>query len=141
MGLLFNSKEDVKKDVEARFGQGKNFLLAIKHNGPLKSGIELLVSNVLYTYDNNRTFILVFDAKGIYEKEISNSNKTNFYLMPESEIQNFQIDKKPNKAYIHFEHLGKKVSYEIPFKGKIFKKNEKNFLQVQKDIDKFFHFN
>ena len=133
MGLLFNDKDELKTDVEERFGKGKNFLLAMKHNGVIKSGLELLISGLLYTLDNNRTFVIVIDKKGIYEKEISNSDNTGFYLMPENEIQNFQVNTKSNKAYISFNHVGKKISYEIPFTGRIFKDNKTNFKKFESD--------
>lgn len=133
MGLLFNDKDELKTDVEERFGKGKNFLLAMKHNGVIKSGLELLISGLLYTYDNNRTFVLVIDKKGIYEKEISNSSNTDFYLMPENEIQNFEVNTKSNKAYISFNHVGKEISYEIPFTGRIFKDNKTNFKKFESD--------
>ncbi len=133
MGLLFNDKDELKRDVEERFGKGKNFLVAMKHNGVIKSGLELLISGLLYTLDNNRTFVLVIDKKGIYEKEISNSDNTGFYLMPENEIQNFEVNTKSNKAYISFNHVGKKISYEIPFTGRIFKDNKTNFKKFESD--------
>lgn len=133
MGLLFNDKDELKRDVEERFGKGKNFLVAMKHNGVIKSGLELLISGLLYTLDNNRTFVLVIDKKGIYEKEISNSDNKGFYLMPENEIQNFEVNTKSNKAYISFNHVGKKISYEIPFTGRIFKDNKTNFKKFESD--------
>lgn len=133
MGLLFNDKDELKTDVEERFGKDKNFLVAMKHNGVIKSGLELLISGLLYTLDNNRTFVLVIDKKGIYEKEISNSDNKGFYLMPENEIQNFEVNTKSNKAYISFNHVGKKISYEIPFTGRIFKDNKTNFKKFESD--------
>lgn len=133
MGLLFNDKDELKRDVEERFGKGKNFLVAMKYNGVIKSGLELLISGLLYTLDNNRTFVIVIDKKGIYEKEISNSSNTDFYLMPENEIQDFEVNTKSNKAYISFNHVGKKISYEIPFRGKIFRDNMRNFKKFESD--------
>ena len=127
MGLFFNDKEELKKDIEKRFGRGTSFLIAIKHNSPTKKAIKMIISNLYNTYDSNRTFLLVFDSKGIYEKEISNSDKTDFYLMPESEIENFSIEEKSNKVYIKFVHVGKGLSYEIPFDGRLFKDNRENF--------------
>ena len=127
MGLFFNDKEELKKGIEKRFGHGTSFLIAIKHNSPVKKGIKMIISNLYNTYDSNRTFLLVFDSKGIYEKEISNSDKTDFYLMPESEIENISVEEKSNKAYINFDHIGKELSYEIPFDGRLFKDNKENF--------------
>lgn len=126
MGLLMNSREEIKESVVSRFGQEKNYLVAFKHNSPGKSVLKLLLSKLYYIFDNSRTFILVFDNKGIYEKEISNSTKTDFYLYPESEIENFEINNRTNKSIISFDHLGKKISFEIPMTGKIFKSNKEN---------------
>ena len=133
MNLLFNDKDDLKKDVDRKFGEGKNYLIAMKHNSPEKSGLKLLLSNLYYTYDNNRTPDPVFDPRGIYEKEISNTDKADFYLMPEGEIENYAVEKKGKKARIHFDHLGKQVSYEIPFTGRLFEENEKNFDQLTRE--------
>lgn len=132
MGLLFNDREDFKKDVEEKFGKEKNYLIVFKHNSPVKNVLKLIVSNLYNTYDSNRTYILVFDNKGIYEKEISNSDKANFFLMPENEIDNFTVNKKSNKAYINFTHIGKEISYEIPFTGKLFTDNKNNYKALLK---------
>ena len=126
MGLLMNSREEIKEIVVSRFVQEKNYLVAFKHNSPCKNVLKLLLRKLYYIFDNSRTFILVFDNKGIYEKEISNSTKTDFYLYPESEIENFEINNRTNKSIISFDHLGKKISYEIPMTGKIFKGNGEN---------------
>lgn len=127
MGLFFNDKDELRKDIENSFGHGTSFLIAIKHNSPVKKGIKMIISNLYNTYDSNRTFLLVFDKKGIYEKEISNSDKTDFYLMPESEIESFSVEEKSSKAYINFDHISKSLSYEIPFDGRLFKYNKENF--------------
>ena len=131
MGLLFNDKNEIKAKVEENFNDNKNFLVAMKHNDT-KTGLgKLVLSNVLYTMDSARTFILYFSPKGIYEKEISNSSKGNFTLLPANEIEDFEIEEKSDKTIIKLLHLGKKMSYEIPYKGKIFTTNEEN-LQILK---------
>ncbi len=126
MGILFNDSKEIDKKVEEIFGDTFNYLLAIKHNDVKKGLAKLLVSNLFYTLDSNRTFILFFDEKGVHEKEISNSTKENFLVMPWNEIESFDIKEKSNKALIELNHLGKKMAYEIPFTGKIFTKNEEN---------------
>lgn len=126
MGILFNDSKEIDKKVEEIFGDTFNYLLAIKHNDVKKGLAKLLVSNLFYTLDSNRTFILFFDEKGVHEKEISNSTKGNFLVMPWNEIESFDIKEKSNKALIELNHLGKKMAYEIPFTGKIFTKNEEN---------------
>ena len=131
MGLLFNDTNEIKTKVKENFDDNKNFLVAMKHNDT-KTGLgKLVVSNLLYTMDSARTFILYFSPKGIYEKEISNSSKGNFTLLPANEIEGFEIEEKSNKTIIKLLHLGKKISYEIPYKGKIFMDNEEN-LQILK---------
>ena len=133
MGLLMNSREEIKESVVNRFGKEKSYLVAFKHNSPGKNILKLFVSKLYYIFDNARTFILVFDNKGIYEKEISNSSKTDFYLFPENEIENFEINNKTNKSIISFDHLGKNISYEIPMTGKIFKDNKENLAVLVKN--------
>lgn len=132
MGLLFNDNEAIKKEVEEKFGKGVNYLLALKHNGPLKSTLKLILLSGFYAYDENRTFVLVFHKKGIYEKEISNSDKTDFYLYPESEIEDFSVRRESKKATIQFLHIGKTIAYEIPFRGRFFSENEDQFNQLEK---------
>lgn len=70
---------------------------------------------------------MYFNEKGIYEKEISNSTKGDFILMPWDEIEVFEIVEESRKAFINFSHLGKNISYEIDFDGKMDVDNRKNF--------------
>lgn len=132
MGLLFNDNEAIKKEVEEKFGAQAKYLFAMKHNGPVKSTLKLFLLDGLYAYEANRTFVPVFDKKGIYEKEISNSDKTDFYLYPESEIEKFEVDHEAKKATIHFLHIGKSIAYEIPFRGRFFSENEEQFNGLEK---------
>ena len=78
--------------------------------------------------DSARSFILYFNEKGINEKEISNTLKGNFVLMPWNEIGEFNVDLKSRKAIITLFHLGKKLLYEVPFSGTMAKSN-KNMLE------------
>lgn len=133
MDLFTNDKQEIQKMVEEQFGEGKNYVLALKHNNAAESGLKLLISSLYNTLDSNRTFILVFDSKGICEKEISTSDKSNFYLMPESEIEELTFDEKDKKGYINFHHITKDLSYEIPFTGKLFEGNKKRFEKLQKE--------
>lgn len=131
MGLLFNDTNDIKAKIEENFNDNKNFLVAMKHNDTKTGLAKFMLSSLLYIMDSTRTFILYFSPKGIYEKEISNSSKGNFTLLPANEIEDFEIEEKSNKTIIKLIHLGKKISYEIPYKGKIYTTNEEN-LQILK---------
>nr|WP_296153988.1 hypothetical protein [uncultured Peptoniphilus sp.] len=133
MGLFTNDKQEIQKMVEEQFGEGKNYVLALKHNNAAESGLKLLISSLYNTLDSNRTFILVFDSKGICEKEISTSDKSKFYLMPESEVEELTFDEKDKKGYINFRHITKNLSYEIPFTGRLFEGNKERFEQLQKE--------
>ena len=108
MGLLFNDKNEIKAKVEENFNDNKNFLVAMKHNDTKTGLAKLMLSSILYIMDSTRTFILYFSPKGIYEKEISNSSRGNFTLLPANEIEGFDIEEKSNKTIINFLHLGKK---------------------------------
>ena len=131
MSLLFNDKKEFSEKVEKFFGDRENYLLAFKAND-VKTGLgKLILSNVYYTFDSSRTFILYFSPKGLYESEISNSTKRDFYLMPWNEIEEFEVEEKKNKAIISLRHLGKKVMYEVDFKGKIFEGNEDRFIGLK----------
>ena len=131
MGLLFNDKKEFSDKVEKIFGDRDKYLMAFKTND-IKTGLgKLLLSNLLYTMDSSRSFILYFSPKGLYESEISNSTKRDFLLMPWNEIEEFEVDEKNNKAIISLRHLGKKVMYEVDFKGKIFEGNEERFMELK----------
>lgn len=131
MGLLFNDKKEFSDKVEKIFGDRDNYLVAFKAND-LKTGlVKLILSNIYYTFDSSRTFILYFSPKGLYESEISNSTKRDFLLMPWNEIEDFEVDEKNNKAIISLRHLGKKVMYEVDFKGKIFEGNQERFMELK----------
>lgn len=134
MALLFNDRNEIKNKIKSNFSDDKNYLVAIKHNDVKSSLTKLIASNLFYTLDSNRTFILYFSPKGIYEKEISNSSKGNFSLIPSNEIENFELLEKSKKSIINFLHLGKKVSYEIPYEGKIFVDNKEN-IDILKEND------
>lgn len=131
MGLLFNDKKEFSEKVEKIFGDKDNYLVAFKAND-LKTGLgKLILSNIYYTFDSSRTFILYFSPKGLYESEISNSTKRDFYLMPWNEIEEFEVEDKNNKAIISLRHLEKKVMYEVDFKGKIFEGNKERFMELK----------
>lgn len=137
MGLLFNDNNEINEKIKNEFGNLDNHLLAIKHND-LKIGLaKLIASNIFYTLDSNRTFILYFSNKGIHEEEISNSLKRDFLFMPWNEISSFDVEVKNNKAIIELVHIGKRMGYEIPFNGKIFGTNKANFKKLEdKDWNK-----
>lgn len=131
MGLLFNDNNEINEKINNEFGNLDNHLLAIKHND-LKTGLaKLIASNLFYTLDSNRTFILYFSNKGIHEEEISNSLKRNFLFMPWKEISSFDVEVKNNKAIIELVHIGKRIGYEIPFNGTIFEINKDNLKKLE----------
>ena len=63
------------------------------------------------------------------KKEISNSDKAAFYLIPGNKIEDFNFEKN-SKIFIDFKHIGKKIYHEIPFAGKLFKDNKSNFESI-----------
>lgn len=131
MGILFNSQNEIRDAVYEEFNNTENYLVAIKHDDVVKNLLKLLASNLFYTIDSNRTFVINFNEDGIYEKENSNSTKRDFLLMPWSEIEDFGIIEKNNKVFIEFKHIGKDTGYEIPFNGKIFKDNGENIKKLK----------
>ena len=131
MGFLFNDLGECREKIRENFSKTDSYLFAIKHNSKAKGFLKLLASGLYYTLDSSRTFLLNFNEKGIFEKEISNSIKGDFILMPWHEIESFDIDEKSNKAFINFSHLGKKISYEISFKGRMCEDNINNFKNLR----------
>lgn len=127
MGFLFNDVDEFREKIKEKFKNTDSYLFAIKHNSTGKGFLKLFVSNLYNTVDSSRTFLLHFNEKGIYEKEISNSSKGDFILMPWDEIEVFEIVEEARKAFIKFSHLDKNISYEIAFDGKMAVDNRKNF--------------
>ena len=132
MGLLINSNNDIDELVRQKFGE-RGYLVAFKHDTIDRNFLKLLISSFVYVMDNSRSYILVFDKDGIYEKEISNKLKRNFVLMPWHEINEFDVNVKNRKAIISFFHVGKRVGYEVPLKGTIYKNNPNH---LKKLLDK-----
>ena len=62
------------------------------------------------------------------------SDKSNFYLMPESEIEELTLNEKNKKGYVNFRHITKNLSYEIPFTGKLFEGNRERFYKLQDEL-------
>ena len=129
MGLLFNTSDEMDKKVREKFGDDRSYLLVIKHNSPAKGLGKLLLSGVYYVFDSTRTFILYFDPKGVYESEISNSNKKDFLFMAWNEIEDFELV-EGNKKILKINHLGKVYEYEVEMDGKLFKNNYKNLKEL-----------
>lgn len=51
--------------------------------------------------------------------------------MPWHEISSFELKLKNNKAILELVHIGKKIGYEIPFKGAIFRDNKENLQKLE----------
>ncbi|WP_296114702.1 histidine kinase [uncultured Anaerococcus sp.] len=132
MGLLFNSSEDMDKKVRDKFGDDKAYLLVFKHNSPGKGLGKLLLSKVYYVMDSSRTFILYFDPKGVYESEISNTDKKDFLFMAWNEIEDFELV-EGNKKILKINHLGKVYQYEVEMDGKLFKNNYQNLTKLKEN--------
>lgn len=132
MGLLFNSSDDMDKKVRDKFGDDKAYLLVIKHNSPGKALGKLLLSTFYYVMDSSRTFILYFDPKGVYESEISNTDRKDFLFMAWNEIEDFELV-EGNKKILKINHLGKVYQYEVEMDGKLFKNNYKNLTKLKEN--------
>lgn len=91
MGLLMNTANEVAEKVKDNFKDDENYLFALKNND-VKTGLfKLILSKLYYTMDSARSFILYFNEKGINEKEISNTLKGNFVLMPWNEVADLML--------------------------------------------------
>ena len=132
MGLLFNTSEDLDKKVREKFGDDKAYLVVFKHNNKAKGLGKLLLSSVYYVFDSSRTFVLYFDPKGVYESEISNSDKKDFLFMAWNEIEDFELV-EGNKKILKINHLGKVYQYQVELDGKLFKNNYKNLTELMEN--------
>lgn len=132
MGLLWNTTNEIDDKVREIFGDAENYLLINKHNGVVKGLAQLLLSSVYYIWDNTRQYILYFSAKGISEKDTSGTLNGQFLLMPWHEIKDLTLERKRNRAILTFTHLGKKLAYEIPFTGPIYKGNDTRLERLER---------
>ena len=132
MGLLFYSSDDMDKKVRDKFGDDKAYLLVSKYNSPGKGLGKLLLSKFYYVMDSSRTFILYFDPKGVYESEISNTDRKDFIFMAWNEIEDFELV-EGNKKILKINHLGKVYQYEVEMDGKLFKNNYKNLTKLKEN--------
>lgn len=134
MGLFTQSTDEIRDKVENVFHDTNNYVVAMQHRGLLKQLGLLLLGSVIYVTDSCRTFLLYFDPQGIYEAEISFSDKSQFLLMPWHEISDFKYKDKGSKVILSYSHLGQKRGYVIDFGGNIIKDNRENTLSlIQKD--------
>ena len=131
MGKLFTKSSDVCNMVREKFGTTDNYLVAVKRNSVAKDLLEWwLLSSLLYAIDSGRTFVLYFDDKGIYEKELSLTDNAPFLLIPWREVYDFNFEDKGNKVYINVNHLGKTYSYEITFNNYLLRGNRERLQQL-----------
>ena len=131
MGKLFTKSSDVCNMVREKFGTTDNYLVAVKRNSVAKDLLEWwLLSSLLYAIDSGRTFVLYFDDKGIYEKELSFTDNAPFLLIPWREVYDFNFEDKGNKVYINVNHLGKTYSYEITFNNYLLRGNRERLQQL-----------
>lgn len=134
MGLFIQNTKEIREKVEKVFHDTSNYVVALQHRSALKQFGSLLLSNVLYATDSNRTFLLYFDNQGIYEAETSFSDKSQFLFMPWHEITDFSYQDKGGHILLTYTHLGQKRGYQIDFNGAIMKDNRENTLSlIQKD--------
>lgn len=132
MGLLMNTASEIADKVKETFNDDKNYLFAMKRNDVKRGLAKLFLSKLYYIMDGARSFVLYFSEKGVYEKEISNTVKGNFVLMPWEEIDEFTVDCKKNKANLTLVHLGTKILYEVPFTAPMSKGNKERLEELAK---------
>ncbi len=132
MGFLSYSLDDIKNKVRECFGNTDNYLYVFNRDN-VKKGLArfLLLGPLAFVLTGSQNYILNFNEKGIYEKNISTNLKGNFVLMPWHEIEDFKVGFRMNIAIIEFLHLGKKMRYEVPFKGRMCIENSDNLEKLQ----------
>lgn len=131
MGLFTVSKDEVKRNVQQRFSDTDSYLIALKHNTEKGGLLKLMVSTLWAATDDAREFILVFTEKGIYENEISLSNKKDYALIPWQEVTNFGLDKRGKETVLSVDHLGKRYGYVIPFTGPPMNGNKERYEKLK----------
>lgn len=124
MGIFTTSASGIKKQVIKEFGETEDYLVALKHNSMGRGLSKLLVSNLYFASDSSREFILYFNRNGIYEKEISVSDRAPFELYPWREIEDFEVKEKDRTVILNVTHRGIIYSYEADLSGGIMNGNE-----------------
>ncbi|HEL0291694.1 TPA: histidine kinase [Streptococcus equi subsp. zooepidemicus] len=98
----------------------------MQHRSVLKQLGVMLLGNLAYATDSNRTFLLYFNHEGIHVSETSFSDKKQFVLIPWNDVKDFHYEDKGNKVILSFHHSGKNKGYTIDFNGKIMEDNREN---------------
>ncbi|MCO5475194.1 histidine kinase [Enterococcus gallinarum] len=126
MGLFTQTIDEIREKVASVFHDTDNYVVAMQHRSALKQLGVMLLGNLAYATDSNRTFLLYFTHEGIHEAETSFSDKKQFALMPWTDVNDFHYEDKGNKVILSFDYLGKKRGYAIDFNGKIMEDNREN---------------
>lgn len=131
MGKFTYNIKDIRKDVKNRFKKTQYYLVAFKNNGALENIKNLLISNLYASIKENKTFIIYFSKKGIYEKEISSSLKGKYKEMKWDDIGDIRLRKEKKKAILEIEYKDTKINYEIDYKGRIVRDNKENLENIE----------
>lgn len=130
MSFLLYDMEEIRSQVRAAFGDTDNYLVVVKHNGWQSGLVKLLISSLLYATDSSRQFLIYFNQKGIYEKELGTPLKGDFVLMPWHEVEEYSLKPWCMHKVIRFLHLGKKVGYDVQLSGRINQDNRANLAKL-----------
>lgn len=132
MGKFTYNIKDIRKDVKNRFKKTDYYLVAFKNNGALENIKNLLISNLYQSLEKNKSFIIYFSKKGIYEKEISSSLKGKYKERKWEDIGDIKLRKEKRKANLEIGYKDTKINYEIDFKGKIVRDNKENLKNIER---------
>ena len=130
MSFLLYDMEEIRSQVRAAFGDTDNYLVVVKHNDWQSDLVKLLISSLFYATDSSRQFLIYFNQKGIYEKELGTPLKGDFVLMPWHEIEEYSLKPWYMHKVIRFLHLGKKVGYDVQLSGRINQDNRANLAKL-----------
>lgn len=125
------SLDYIKNLLKEEFGDNKNYLLALRHDG-FKRGLSKIVSaNIFINREKSDLYLLYFDKKGIYKKNLTNSTEDDFKLIYWNKIDYVNLIEKAKLSILEVSNMGQIIGFEIPYDKDFYKENEENIKKLK----------
>lgn len=125
------SLDQIKENIKKNFGENDSYLLALKQEG-FKRGLSKIVStNLLINREKSDLYILFFDEKGIYRKNITEKLDDDYKLISWKRIDFVNLVEKTRVSILEISHMGEKIGFEIPYEGDLYKENKENLKKLK----------
>lgn len=125
------SLAQIKEDIKERFGENDSYLLALKQEG-FKRGLAKIVStNLLINREKSDLYILFFDEKGIYRKNITEKLDDDYKFFEWNKIDFVNLVEKNISAVLEISRMGEIFGFEIMYEGELFAENKENLKNLK----------